>query len=266
MTHVEALQWLNRIFTGRLRANRHQLYELGSASKTFCLVSRPARETRRGPMTCGEDSGGYCARLYDIISYYILCYHNISYYIITCICMHTCICTYVCIYNYMYKYKYVYVCMYVCMYVYIYIYIYVCVYMYIYIYIHIHVYIILDHGHVTPPLSRAARRRATPPLRRRDHRGNPHARESRTLAPVRPGMQAAALQCLKAPDRGRLSRPSNPRVYRCGAFPGKTRSPESLSRPRVREKVQQRQHPRRAPATTCPSTASRTRRSPAQVR
>ena len=31
MMHVEALQWLNCIFTCRLRANCHQLYELGNA-------------------------------------------------------------------------------------------------------------------------------------------------------------------------------------------------------------------------------------------
>ena len=30
-----------------------------------------------------------------------------------------------------------------------------------------------------------------------DHQGNPHIRESRILAPVRPRMQAAGLRCLK---------------------------------------------------------------------
>ena len=35
MMHVEALQWPNRIFAGRLRANCHQLYELGNATKTI---------------------------------------------------------------------------------------------------------------------------------------------------------------------------------------------------------------------------------------
>ena len=38
--HVEALQWLNRILTGRLRANCQQLYELGNANsvsdRTLC--------------------------------------------------------------------------------------------------------------------------------------------------------------------------------------------------------------------------------------
>ena len=51
------------------------------------------------------------------------------------------------------------------------------------------------------------------------NRGNPHVRESRVLAPVRPRMQAAGLQCLKAPDCGCFSRPANTRVSRYGAFP-----------------------------------------------
>ena len=33
MMHVEALQWLSCIFTHRLRAKCHQLYELGNANK-----------------------------------------------------------------------------------------------------------------------------------------------------------------------------------------------------------------------------------------
>ena len=33
MIHVEALQWPNCSFTRRLRANRHQLYELGIATR-----------------------------------------------------------------------------------------------------------------------------------------------------------------------------------------------------------------------------------------
>ena len=39
MMHVEALQWLNCICAGRLRANRHQLYELGHAqmNNTYLL-------------------------------------------------------------------------------------------------------------------------------------------------------------------------------------------------------------------------------------
>ena len=34
--HVEALQWLNCICTRRLRANCHQLYELGNAKRRLC--------------------------------------------------------------------------------------------------------------------------------------------------------------------------------------------------------------------------------------
>ena len=33
MMHVKALQWLNCIFTRRLRATCHQLYELGNAKQ-----------------------------------------------------------------------------------------------------------------------------------------------------------------------------------------------------------------------------------------
>ena len=39
-----------------------------------------------------------------------------------------------------------------------------------------------------------------------DHQGNPPIRDSRVLSPVRPRMQAAGLQCLKAPDCPRISR------------------------------------------------------------
>ena len=33
--HVEALQWLNSIFTRRTRANCHQLYELGDITNNI---------------------------------------------------------------------------------------------------------------------------------------------------------------------------------------------------------------------------------------
>ena len=38
---------------------------------------------------------------------------------------------------------------------------------------------------------------------REREQGNPHIRESRIASPARPGMQAAGLLCLKAPDRER---------------------------------------------------------------
>ena len=44
MMHVEALQWLNCIFTGRLRTNCHQLYELGNAKHA------PLREGLHRPL------------------------------------------------------------------------------------------------------------------------------------------------------------------------------------------------------------------------
>ena len=53
-----------------------------------------------------------------------------------------------------------------------------------------------------------------------DHQGNPHRRESRISAPVRPGMQAAGLQCLELQIAAASSRPANPRTSRYGAFLG----------------------------------------------
>ena len=65
-------------------------------------------------------------------------------------------------------------------------------------------------------------------MTRSDHQGNPNIRESRTLAPVRPSMQAAGLQCLKL----QLA-VAYPDTQTC-AFPGtefsrKIRSPNSGS-------------------------------------
>ena len=45
------------------------------------------------------------------------------------------------------------------------------------------------------------------------------SRESRMLSPVGHRIQAAGLQCLKAPDCGCFSRTANPRSSRYGAFP-----------------------------------------------
>ena len=83
-----------------------------------------------------------------------------------------------------------------------------------------------------PQTARSARKLAC--------QGQPHI----ILAPVRPRMQAASLQCLKAPGCGCLSRPANPRFSRYGAFPkdpvtqvsfsGRCRSPWEKATSRVR--------------------------------
>ena len=94
-------------------------------------------------------------------------------------------------------------------YTHMYIYIYAYVYMHIILHYIILYYIIIGY------------------IRRPDHQGNPHIRESRIWAQVRSRMQTAGLQCPKAPDCGCLSRPANSCISRHGAFPGRSGHPSS---------------------------------------
>ena len=120
----------------------------------------------------------------------------------------------------MYVYIYIYIQRYIC-HIYIYIYthkqINICVYIYIYIYIHISIY---EAG-----LDKQRQRSSATQVQMTRSSGNPHVRENRILAPVRPRMQAAGLQCLKLQIAVAFPDPQ------ARAFPGtelsrKTRSPK----------------------------------------
>ena len=67
----------------------------------------------------------------------------------------------------------------------------------------------------------------TQSIRWPDHQGNPHIRESRISAPVRPRMQAAGLQCLKLQIAVAFPDPQT-RAFRGTQVSRKTRSPNNL--------------------------------------